>query len=130
MEDRDAEFETRSFGIEIESENEVQEIGQNNTVITGVSAALVLLASLVVIYVSRKARTLIESRPAGILNPVIASVELELIEGQTETSEVRLHLCTNHRMVAQKVEQISRVFLYQTETFELRHLGYYCKMFK
>ncbi|XP_016475907.1 uncharacterized protein LOC107797522 isoform X1 [Nicotiana tabacum] len=86
----DTESETSNLDIEIESEKvEVEEIGLNNTVIIiGVSAASVLLvASLVTIYVSRKPRASIETPQTGILNvPVIASTTEELLKGKTETS--------------------------------------------
>ncbi|KAK4349900.1 hypothetical protein RND71_029213 [Anisodus tanguticus] len=77
----DTEFETSNLDTEIESENaEVKEIRSSNTVIIiGVSAASVLLvASLVTIYVTRKPK-------ASIVTPQ-AGVEQEHLERKTETS--------------------------------------------
>ncbi|CAN4086882.1 unnamed protein product [Withania somnifera] len=84
------EFEI-NLDTEIEPENaKVKDIGPSNAgIIAGVSAASVLLvASLVTIYVSRKPKASIETTPqAGKhKNPVIVSVEAELLEGKTETS--------------------------------------------
>ncbi|MCD9640264.1 hypothetical protein HAX54_025465 [Datura stramonium] len=89
-EEIETEFEISNLDTEIESENaEVKEIGPSNPVlIIGVSAASVLLvASFVIVYVSRKPKASIETPQAGIPNnPVIASVEGELLERKTETS--------------------------------------------
>lgn len=89
------EFEISNLDTEIESQNaEVRETGPSNAVIIiGVSAASVLLVvSLVAIYVvTRKPKASIETPQAEIPNnPVIASVEGELLERKTETSSVKV----------------------------------------
>ncbi|KAK4361862.1 hypothetical protein RND71_017103 [Anisodus tanguticus] len=79
-EEIDTEFETSNLEIDIESENaEVKEFGPSNAVIIiGVSAASVLLvASLVIIYVTRKPKASIEIPQTG--------VEGEPLERKTDT---------------------------------------------
>ncbi|KAK6795927.1 hypothetical protein RDI58_009382 [Solanum bulbocastanum] len=89
-EEIETELEISNLDTEIESENaEVKEIGLSNAVIVvGVSAASALLvASMAIIYVTRKPNANIETPQAVILNnSAIASVEGELLENKTETS--------------------------------------------
>ncbi|KAH0687651.1 hypothetical protein KY285_018209 [Solanum tuberosum] len=90
-EEIEAELEISNLDTEIESENaEVKENGLSNAVIiiVGVSAASALLvASMAIIYVTRKPNASIETPQAEILNnSAIASVEGELLEKKTETS--------------------------------------------
>ncbi|KAH0763979.1 hypothetical protein KY290_020052 [Solanum tuberosum] len=89
-EEIETELEISNLDTEIESENaEVKENGLSNAVIVvGVSAASALLvASMAIIYVTRKPNASIETPQAEILNnSAIASVEGELLEKKTETS--------------------------------------------
>ncbi|KAK4736098.1 hypothetical protein R3W88_010359 [Solanum pinnatisectum] len=89
-EEIETELEISNLDTEIESENaEVKEIGLSNAVIVvGVSAASALLvASMAIIYVTRKPNANIETPQAVILNnSAIASVEGEILENKTETS--------------------------------------------
>ncbi|KAG5619206.1 hypothetical protein H5410_019030 [Solanum commersonii] len=88
-EEIDIALEIINLDTEIESENaEVKENGLRNAVIVvGVSAASALLvASMAIIYVTRKPNASIETPQAEILNnSAIASVEGELLEKKTET---------------------------------------------
>ncbi|OIT04787.1 PREDICTED: uncharacterized protein LOC109223621 isoform X2 [Nicotiana attenuata] len=80
----DTEYETSNLNIELESNNaEIKETGLNNAVIViGVSALSVLLvASLVTIYISRKVRASIETPQVGTFN---------VLEEKNETSVVKV----------------------------------------
>ncbi|XP_006343142.1 uncharacterized protein [Solanum tuberosum] len=83
----ETELEISNLDTEIESENaEVKEIGLSNAVIV-VGASALLVASMAIIYVTRKPNASIETPQAVILNnSAIASVEGELLENKTETS--------------------------------------------
>ncbi|XP_055827771.1 uncharacterized protein LOC129895990 [Solanum dulcamara] len=90
-EEIETEVEISNLGTEIESENaEVKKIGPSNTVIVvGVSAAsVILMASLVIIYVTRKPKASIGTPQAAIpkTSSVIASIEGEFLERKTEAS--------------------------------------------
>ncbi|KAH0691858.1 hypothetical protein KY289_019216 [Solanum tuberosum] len=88
-EEIETELEISNLDTEIESENaEVKENGLSNSVIVvGVSAVSALLvASMAIIYVTRKPNASSTPQAEILNNSAIASVEGELLEKKTETS--------------------------------------------